>query len=280
MRLNTQNIAERDFAKWQLEVGHGKHTDPTGSITLPDHFKCPENNISSLIQTIYPGIDQLPLQPDHYFAQRTILTSRNDDVDDINEALLAQFPGQEREFLSADSIKNDGANDEGDLLYPVEYLNSINCSGLPLSKLKLKVGCPVMVLRNLNPGEGVCNGTRAVVTRLSNRVLEVRLLTGEHAGTTTFIPRLGLTPSNTQVPFEFCRRQFPVKVCFAMTINKSQGQSVDHVGLDLRNAVFTHGQLYVAISRVTSVHNIKAIWDSRSAQPVTKNIVYPEVIID
>jgi hypothetical protein len=66
MRLNTQNIAERDFAKWQLEVGHGKHTDPTGSITLPDHFKCPENNISSLIQTIYPGIDQLPLQPDPF----------------------------------------------------------------------------------------------------------------------------------------------------------------------------------------------------------------------
>ena len=65
-----------------------------------------------------------------------------------------------------------------------------------------------------------------------------------------------------------------------MSINKSQGQSVDYVGSDLRNAVFTHGQLYVAISRVTSVHNIKAIWDSRLDLPVTKNIVYPEVIID
>src|SRR5271155_141926 len=151
---------------------------------------------------------------------------------------------------------------------------------LPLSKLKLKVGCPIMVLRNLNPGGGVCNGTRAVVTRMSDRVLEARLLTGEHAGSTTFIPRLSIIPSNTQVPFDFCRRQFPVKVCFAMSINKSQGQSVDHVGLDFRNAVFTHGQLYVAISRVTSVHNIKAIWDPRFAQPVTKNIVYPEVIID
>jgi len=65
-----------------------------------------------------------------------------------------------------------------------------------------------------------------------------------------------------------------------MLINKSQGQSVDYVGLDLRNAVFTHGQLYVAISQVTSVHNIKAIWDSRLDLPATKNIVYPEVIID
>ena len=65
-----------------------------------------------------------------------------------------------------------------------------------------------------------------------------------------------------------------------MTINKSQGQSVKHVGLDLTSAVFTHGQLYVAVSRVTSVHNIKAIFDPNSNTTVTKNIVFPEVIID
>ena len=182
--------------------------------------------------------------------------------------------------MSADSIKNNGNNGQGDLMYPVEDLNSINCCGLPLAKLKLKIGCSVMILRNLNPSEGVCNGSRAVVTQMSNGVLEVRLLTEEHAGKTTFIPRLSITPSETQVPFEFCRRQFPVKVCFSMWINNSQGQSVNHVGLDLRNAVFTHGQLYVAVSWVTSVHNIKVIWDSKIERPVTRNIVYPEVIID
>ena len=65
-----------------------------------------------------------------------------------------------------------------------------------------------------------------------------------------------------------------------MSINKSQGQSVKHAGLDVRNAVFTHGQLYVAVSRVTSVYNLKVVWDSNVGTPVTKNIVYPEVIID
>ena len=180
MHLNTDVEAERNFAKWQLEIGHGKHTDNNGFTILPDHFKCPENTIESLIQTIFPGINQLPLPPDQYFAERTIFTSRNDDVDDINEEMLRHFPGEEREFMSADSIKNNGNDGQGDLMYHVEYLNSINCCGLPLAKLKLKIGCSVMILRNLNPSEKVCNGSRAVVTQMSNRVLEVRLLARQH----------------------------------------------------------------------------------------------------
>ena len=133
------------------------------NIKLPDHFKCAENTVDSLIATVYSGINESPHPPDHYFAECTILTSRNDDVDDINEKMLSEFPGQEKEFLSADSVKGSNENGEG-----VEYLNSINCSGLPLHKFQLKVGCPVMILRNLNPGEGVCNGSQGIVTRMSN----------------------------------------------------------------------------------------------------------------
>jgi len=137
-----------------------------------------------------------------------------------------------------------------------------------------------MVLRNLSPGQGVCNGTRGIVTKMSNNVLEIRLLGGENAGKHFFIPRISLTPSEVQIPFQLRRRQFPVCVAFAMTINKAQGQSVKHVGLDLRSSVFTHGQFYVAVSRATSVHRIKAIWDPKVVEPVTKNIVYTEVLLD
>ena len=166
-------------------------------------------------------------------------------------------------------------------MYPVEYLNSINCSSLPLHKLELKKDCPVMVLRNLNPEERVCNGSRGILMRYQNRVLEIRLITGQHAGSMVFIPHMSITPAETQIPFEFCCRQFSIRLCFAMTINKSQGQSAAHVGLDLRNPIFTHGQFYVAISQVTSaVHRLRAIWDSRLTTAMTKNIVYPEEIID
>jgi hypothetical protein len=280
MRLNTANNIERQFAEWQLRVGHGDFTDPSDNITLPDHFHCPENTVESLIDTIYPGVSTTP-QPDQYFANRTILCSRNDDVHELNKKILDSFPGDEKIYLSADSIPaGDGNGEQGDLMYPVEYLNTIQCSGLPLHKVTLKIGCPVMVLRNIDPSQGICNGTRGVVTRMQSRVIEIRLLTGEFKGKKAFVPRMNINPQDTQIPFEFNRRQFPINLCFTMTINKSQGQSVANVGLNLQSSVFTHGQLYVGISRVTASQNIKAIWEENNPNSVTKNIVYPEVIID
>jgi ATP-dependent exoDNAse (exonuclease V) alpha subunit len=249
-----------------------------GNVTLPPQFHCPENTVSSLIESIYPGIKELPHPPDSYFAERAILSARNDDVDELNARVLNDFPGQVRVYHSADSIVNDGV-DNAELLYPVEFLNSITASGLPLAKLALKVGCPVMIMRNLNPTEGVCNGTRGVITRMTSRVLEVRMITGENAGNLVFIPRLKIMPTDTAISFELCRLQFPVRLGFSMSINKGQGQSMAYVGCDFRSGIFTHGQFYVAVSTATSIHRIKAIWNPSSEQGVTKNIVYPEVLL-
>jgi hypothetical protein len=280
MRLDTAIEAEANFAKWQLEVGEGKHTDDQTIISLPDHFKCRENTVPSLIEAIYPGIGTRNQTPE-YFAERTILSSLNSEVDSMNKELLSQFSGQIQMFHSADCIPSTEQTGEDDpmLLYPPEYLNEINCSGLPLAKLELKVGCPIMVLRNLDAANGVCNGSRGILTRCSNRVLEVTLITGDFMGKKMFIPRISNVPTDEQVAFKFTRRQFPVRLCFAMTINKSQGQSVKYVGLDLRRPAFTHGQFYVGVSRVTSVYNIKVIWEDGGLEAKSKNIVYPEVLV-
>ena len=281
MHLNIGQDEERNFAQWQLNIAHGRHTAEDGSIELSPSFQLPDNFLSSLIKYIYPGIDQLPLPDSQYFSNHAILSSRNSDVDEINQDILNHFPGEESIFHSADSLLNNNPDSaQGELMYPVEYLNSINCSGLPLAKLKLKIGCPLMVLRNINAGEDICNGSQGIVTQVGEHVIQVQLITGDHAGSLIFVPPLGISPSDTQLPFEFEWRQFPVRLCFAMTINKAQGQSLQHVGLDLRTPVFTHGQFYVAVSRVTSVHNIKAIWNADVDSPVTSNIVYPEILLN
>ena len=65
-----------------------------------------------------------------------------------------------------------------------------------------------------------------------------------------------------------------------MTISKSQGQSAKHLGLDVQTPVFTHGQLYVALSHCTSSNRIKVLFKDGSQQTVTQNVVYPEVLLD
>jgi ATP-dependent exoDNAse (exonuclease V) alpha subunit len=165
-------------------------------------------------------------------------------------------------------------------MYPTEYLNMITASGLPLHKLTLKVGSPVMVLHNLNLAEGVCNGTRGIMTCMTNRVLELCLLGDDHDGHLVFLPRIKCYPSNAQIPFQLCYLQFCVRNAFSMSVNKVQGQSLKYVGPDFCSSVFTHGQLYIAVSRATSVNRIKAIWDPKFPNPVTKNYVFPEVLLD
>ncbi|KAI3938443.1 hypothetical protein MKW98_015342 [Papaver atlanticum] len=75
------------------------------------------------------------------------------------------------------------------------------------------------------------------------------------------------------------RRQFPVRVAYAMTINKSQGQSVKYVGIDLKTPVFSHGQLYVALSRCTAANRITVLLDEKNEDLETTNIVFPEVLL-
>ncbi|XP_073399748.1 uncharacterized protein [Dendrobates tinctorius] len=141
--------------------------------------------------------------------------------------------------------------------YPVEFLNSLTPSGMPSHLLKLKIGTIVMLLRNLNTKKGFCNGTRLIVIALLRNIIQAKVITGSAEGDIVFIPRIDLCPSETGLPFKLKRRQFPLKPAFAMTINKSQGQTLNRVGIFLPEPVFAHGQLYVAFSRVKQRSNVR-----------------------
>jgi ATP-dependent DNA helicase PIF1 len=117
-----------------------------------------------------------------------------------------------------------------------------------------------------------------VVTRLGRRCIEARILGGSFDGQLRLIPRIKLTSTGGELPYIVSRRQFPLRLCFAMTVNKSQGQSFNYVGVDLRIPAFTHGQLYVALSRVTDIANLSLLLPPNEAV-TTENIIYPEVLL-
>ncbi|KAF6144403.1 hypothetical protein GIB67_024630 [Kingdonia uniflora] len=215
-----------------------------------------------------------------FLRDRCILTPTNDCVEEVNSHIIAMIDGVTHEYLSADRISpsTDSIHSQ-DIIYPTEYLNTIQLSGLPNYKLKLKVGVLVMLLRNINHAEGLCNSTRMIVTHLAKRVIECEIIMDTHIGKRVLIPRIEMSSSKTMWPFILRRHQFPLKVCFAMTINKSQGQTLKNVGVYLPRPAFSHGQLYVAVSRATSPEGLNFFIQNSNIEPsnFTENIVFHEV---
>lgn len=83
-----------------------------------------------------------------------------------------------------------------------------------------------MLLRNLDQTKGLCNGTRLIVTRLTNLVIRANIITGNKTGHEIYIPRMSMSPSQSSLPFKLIKRQFPMILSYAMIINKIQGQSL------------------------------------------------------
>jgi hypothetical protein len=134
-----------------------------------------------------------------------------------------------------------------------------------------------MLLRNLNIKQGLCNGVRLRVLEIGPRFLKCEIITGTHSGDISLLPRISLNPDDDKLPFPMQRLQFPIKLAYAITINKSQGQSLSRVGIYLYQEVFGHGQLYVAVSRAIAISRIKFFLGGE--ERAVKNVVYRQALL-
>ena len=249
-----------------------------------------ETSVKDFVLWCYPefqGIrDKISLH------EKAILCVFNEDVDEVNKIAIDLVDGYVRQCYSADELDLNNCKEEYKDT-PFEYLHTLEISGFPSHELNLKIGCPVILLRNYNPKIGLCNGTKLIVHKfIKESMIEFEIVSeGEHKGSIVALCRIDFTTSETDFPFIMIRRQFPIRLAFAMTINKSQGQSLKRTGIYLKRPVFAHGQAYVAASRagipsetrILIEHQeggqgkVNDINDNNKPIYITPNIVYKEV---
>jgi len=227
---------------------HEMITNPMhhGKLDLPAYIHW-VSTVDELCHHLYPqSFLHEAVTVHNSLAGRAILAFRNDTINDFNDEQVEMMPGVEHRFEAINhvNVPEDAAVAEP---FAVEYLQSISLASIPPSCLRLKIGAPLILIRNLSPRQGLSNGTRMRVLGIWRTCLQVAIQGGTFDGKICLLPQIKLTTSDEDLTFILERTQFPVRLCFAMTVNISQGQSLDQVGLHLRSCAFSHGNFMLLL---------------------------------
>lgn len=166
------------------------------------------------------------------------MAAKNTDIDNLNATIRNFLLGELFSFKLVDTV----IKQEDVVNYHIVLLNSLEFPGLPTHNLKLKVGSVVIMLRNINQPR-LCNVTRLTVKNLMNNVIEATINKEKYKGGDILIPRIPMILMD--LPFDFKHLQFPIHLAFALTVNKSQEQSLKVSGTNLKFPYFSHRQCLV-----------------------------------
>ncbi|XP_071733561.1 uncharacterized protein [Rutidosis leptorrhynchoides] len=198
----------RSFAQWILDIGNGdvgESEDGVFDIEIPIDLLITDldDPIGSIISTIYPDY-LFNLGNPEYYQQRAIHAPTHEVVNIINYRMMMCLDGEERSYLSSDSIcASQRDADFNSELYTTDFLNNIEVGGLLKHNLRLKIGVPVMLLRNIDQAGGLCNGTRLQIVHIGEKIIKAKILTGSNVGKITALSRMLIVPTDKRIPFRF-----------------------------------------------------------------------------
>ena len=199
MRLqNSGGKEEKEFAEYLLRIGDGRELPASEDesissyktaeikVLIPEKFASTAVTVKDFCQEIYPNLNGIVtggLQTStrewySWMMDRAIICPTNNDVNDINDLLIQQFPGEMFTYKSHDKLLTENEAHS----FPDELLNRVQVNGVPPHLLQLKVGAPMMLLRNLDPTRGHVNGTRYIIKALNPRVIHAEIAIGPYKG--------------------------------------------------------------------------------------------------
>lgn len=274
MRLTApiRNAADPEFADFVDAIGDG--AGPEVSLDMLERTDTAEE----LISFVFPP----PLTSDPVACLgRAILAPTNRQVDSYNDTMLNLINGSTTTYMSADSFRE--GSDQG-IIAPASILDYVarnTLPGLPPHALTIKTNCIFRLLRNFSIDRGLVKNTRVVITHVGHRLITVRILraltsVAEGEDEELLIPRISF---DTVLPsgHTLLRKQFPLAPAYSTTFNSCQGLTLDRLGVDLTRPVFSHGQLYTALSRIR--HRSHARVRMKPGQTTATNVTYPEILV-
>ena len=252
-----QSADHANFLAWQQLIGFdryehvqlpqdrlGKHTR---YIRMPSSFARFDED--AFISEVYTRevLEGDPMQ----LANRVILAPINSIVDRVNCRVTAMMPAEQatRIYLSVNTPDAYDVYDPTSAILATDNLQSIETANIPVHALKLRIGMPVMCMQNLDVTNGICNGTTMIVEHLGDNIVWCKVNTRFGLRSHPIAPTKFTYSSNG---FKFTNTQLPLRVAFAVTINRAQGATYDYVAYHATYPIFAHGMLFVALTRVTS----------------------------
>uniref|UniRef100_A0A914QDL2 ATP-dependent DNA helicase n=1 Tax=Panagrolaimus davidi TaxID=227884 RepID=A0A914QDL2_9BILA len=290
------NIIKVEFVKWLDQVGSalnnvsqkvGNEEILTSYLPIPPEMQL--QTLGAMVDFCFPAnVLADPIKHFKEICSSSLLAPTNRAVDALNERILAALLGEAETIYSIDKVSHNEttaamtAIDVNGADAMLEHIHEQTPTGLPPHKLTLKKGCKVMLIRNLSLRDGLCNGTILQVKKWNeNLIWCVKPGVDGQPDREIMLPKVKFEyeGTNGKRVTPFSRIQFPIRVAFASTINKAQGQTLGKVGICLNEQqVFSHGQMYVALSRVRKPQDVRILSTTSGIPNTAINIVHKEFI--
>ena len=260
---NFRAAAHPEFCAFLENVGSGR----LEQVPVPAASRAA--SVPELISRVY-GNDMTAVSR----TRKLIMAFTLQTCNEINTACMAAIPGEACFAAALDDTKDNRQPE----LYTDDYLAALSLHGVPPSSLPLKVGARYMIIKNYNAALGACNGTLCELIQFSRNLAHIKIQSGIHAGRVVLLPRCSchVSRENSGLPFDFTRVQFPLIPAYAVSVHKSQGQSLTQIGFVVDQDSFAHGQVYTALSRTSGWDKITVV--TPNGEDFIVNKVYRHVL--